>query len=215
VTLLKPLRILNIGIDRSLLDPSKNNEAHIRQLLYATELPAHIVHLVKSSYSSDAVPLVLGSGKVKIISCPAPHWICYPFTAISFGGQLLREHEFDLIQAQEPFLCGTAGYYLSRRFRLPLVVNVLNDEIDNPVWLREHPFHPFANKIGKMVLRHAAAIRTDSRAVADRLISGGFHKARFIPFLITNADAYTSKFHLHPDSDARIFHPSQKDNHLW
>jgi glycosyltransferase involved in cell wall biosynthesis len=81
-----------------------------------------------------------------------------------------------------------AGAALARRFHLPLVVGLYSDEIDNPVWLAERSLNRVANLIGKWVLRRAAASRSDSLAVVQRLSRYGFRHLTYIPFLITHAD---------------------------
>lgn len=183
----KPLRILNISLDRDLLCGSERNEAQARQLIYARELPASTVILTKTFLGADKSPIELESGLVRVIPCPVRHWSLFPMAAMSMGARILSNGGFDVIQVQEPFISGIVGLYLSYWFKLPLVVGVFSDEIDNPIWIQKSLRNRFANKVGKIVLRHASAIRTDSEAVANRLRSSGFEKAMSVPFLITNA----------------------------
>lgn len=184
----KPLRILSISLDRDLLCRSEPNEAQARQLIYARELPANTVILTKTFLGADKSPLELESGLVRVIPCPVRHWSLFPMAGINKGARILSNGGFDIIQVQEPFISGVVGLYLSYRFKLPLVVGVYSDEIDNPIWIQKSLRNRFANKVGKIVLRHASAIRTDSEAVANRLRSSGFEKAMSVPFLITNSE---------------------------
>ena len=181
------LSILNIGIDRDLLASDGGSEAQRRHLLYAMHLPATLVHVVKAPAGTDDRPIAVGPD-LTVIPCPVAHWTLFPFAAIYVGSRLLRQQRFDLIQAQEPYLCGLVGAYLSWRFKIPLVAGVFSDEIDNPVWIAERPLNRLANGVSKWVLRRASAVRADSRAVADSLAGKGYANTAYIPFLITHSD---------------------------
>jgi glycosyltransferase involved in cell wall biosynthesis len=181
------LYILNVSIDRDLLASNGASEVQCRQMLYAMHLPATLTHLVKAPAGADDRPIALGSD-VTAIPCPVAHWTLFFFAAVRTGARLLRRQCFDLIQAQEPYLCGLVGAYLSWRFRVPLVVGVFGDEIDNPIWLAERPLNRLANVVSKWVLRRASAVRVDSRTVAANLERKGYRGLAYIPFLITYAE---------------------------
>ena len=183
----KPLTILNIGLDRDLLSHDVRTEAQTRQLFYTRSLPARLVHIVKAPPDTPCTRIDIDEN-LSILPCPVRHWSQFIPAAIRLGRKLLREESFDLIQVQEPFVSGLAGVSLARRVHLPLVVGLYSDEIDNPVWLAERPLNRLANRIGKWVLRQAAAARSDSLAVAERLAHYGFRHLTYIPFLITHAD---------------------------
>lgn len=193
----KPLTILNIGLDRDLLSRDVRTEAQTRQLFYTRSLPARLVHIVKAPTDTPCTRIDVDEN-LSIVPCPVRHWSQFIPAAIRLGSKLLREESFDLIQVQEPFVSGLAGVSLARRFHLPLVVGLYSDEIDNPVWLAEKPLNRLANRIGKWVLRRAAASRSDSLAVAERLSHYGFRHLTYIPFLITHADGL-----LAPDAAAQ------------
>ncbi len=183
----KPLTILSIGLDRDLFSRDVRTEGQTRQLFYTHSLPARLVHVVKAPYGTDCTRMDLDEN-LSIVPCPVRHWTQFVPAAIRSGSKLLRRESFDLIQVQEPFVSGLAGAFLAQRFRLPLVVGLYSDEIDNPVWLAERPLNRLANSIGKWVLRRAAAARSDSLAVAERLSHYGFRNLTYVPFLITHAD---------------------------
>lgn len=192
------LRILNIGLDRDLLSRDAVTEAQARQLFYTRNLPARQVHLVKAPLNTTAEKFDLDEC-LTVVPCPVRHWIQFIPSAIFRGAALLRIEQFDLIQVQEPFVSGLAGAYLARRFRLPLVVGLYSDEIDNPVWLAERPLNRLANRVAKWVLRQANAVRSDSQAVVDRLAGYGYRNLTYVPFLITHADQLLE---LSPESSA-------------
>lgn len=185
---LSSLRILNIGLDRALLEEQGGSESQTRQVLYAQEIPAEITHLVKAPPTNRRERLVLGDGLVRVIPVPVHHWAIFPFAAIRAGGRVLRQEKIDIIQAQEPILCGLVGLWLSRRYRVPLIVGAFTDQVANPAWASASLVNWFADVVGRAVYKQADAIRADSLAVMQRLQASGFPQASFIPFLITNAE---------------------------
>lgn len=199
----RPLTILNIGLDRDLLSRETRTEAQSRQLFYAKTLPARLVHIVKASHGTPRGEIDINEN-LSIVPCPVRHWSQFVPAATRLGTELLRRESFDLIQVQEPFVSGLAGAYLARCFDVPLVVGLYSDEIDNPVWLTERLLNRLANRIGKWVLRQAAAARSDSQAVADRLSHYGFRHLTYIPFLITHADRLLGAAAWAPDIRLRL-----------
>lgn len=185
---ISPLRILNIGLDRALLEEQGGSESQTRQILYAQEIPAEITHLVKAPPTSRRERLVLGDGLVRVIPVPVRHWAMFPFAAIRAGGRVLQQKKIDIIQAQEPILCGLVGLWLSRRYRVPLIVGAFTDQVANPAWASASLVNRLADVVGRAVYKQADAIRADSLAVMQRLQASGFPQASFIPFLITNAE---------------------------
>lgn len=186
------LRILNISLDRDLLSENPENEACIRQAIYAEKLPARMTYLVKTNMDVSPSPVAFAGDKNIVIPCRVRHWLYFPFAAVKSGMRLMRDNTFDIIQVQEPFICGPAGVYLARRLNLPLVAGVFNDDIDNPHWLAESIRNRIANPIGKWVLRHASVIRTDSIQMAHRLKEIGYTRVTYIPFLLTDAKKFYS-----------------------
>ncbi|MEY4527765.1 MAG: hypothetical protein RL768_1484 [Nitrospirota bacterium] len=185
---ISPLKILNIGLDRALLEEHGRSESQARQVLYAQEIPAEIIHVVKAPPIDGYKRVVLGEGLVRVIPAPVHHWVMFPFAAIRAGARVLREEQVDIIQVQEPILCGLVGLWLSRRYRVPLIVGAFTDQIANPAWASASLLNRFADLVGRIVYKQADAIRADSLAVTQRLQASGFPQVSFVPFLITNAE---------------------------
>lgn len=186
-----PLTILNISLDRGLLDPSRDSETQLRQLLYCRELPARIVHLVKAP-RQGAFRRLDFDGSMSVVPCAVPHWSLFVPLALWQGALLLSQEKFDCIQTQEPYLTGLIGALLSARHRLPLLTGLYSDEVDNPRWLAERWLNRVANHVARIVLRHSRAARADSLAVARRVGAGGYCPVSYIPFLITHAQTLST-----------------------
>jgi len=184
-------QVLSISLDRDLLDESCTHEAQRRQLIYCDGIPCRTTVVAKTPPRSRHEAPDLGEA-LQVFPCPVRHWLLFPLKALRVCARLCRERHFDVVQAQEPYLTGLIALWVKRRWRLPFVVGVFNDEIGNPVWLRERWRHRLAAWMGRIVLRHADVIRTDSEAVACRLKSQGFDRVIFVPFLITHAETLSA-----------------------
>ncbi|MFA6180438.1 MAG: hypothetical protein WC696_12570, partial [Candidatus Methylopumilus sp.] len=106
------LRILNIGLDRDILHVG---EAQDRQRIYARALPASISHIVKALPETSPERVEICED-VDVFPCPVKHWSLFVPAAIRRGSEALRDRRFDVIQAQDPFISGLAGAWLSRKF---------------------------------------------------------------------------------------------------
>jgi len=85
--------------------------------------------------------------------------------------RLLSDESFDLITTQTPFDDGLVGTLLSRRFKLPLHVQMNSSFLDHRLWLRLRFHHQIFNLIGKGVSRHATTVRVVCSAERHRLES--------------------------------------------
>lgn len=185
------MRILNVGLDRDLLCTGDLNEVQKRQIFYSEGLSSHIFHIVKAP--SDKYPRSRDlSPLVTVVPCPVSHWFLFFPKAILQSIKILRKQKIDIIQVQDPFFTGLIGLILSKLFRLPLIVGIYSDEIDNPEWLRISILNRIANFIGKYVLSNSTASRTDSLEIKNKLAKYNFPNLVYIPFLITNAEQLSS-----------------------
>lgn len=98
----------------------------------------------------------------------------FPAAAYRVGLRVCRQEAIDLIVVQDPFATGLAGYWLKRRFRLPLVVSNHSFFFDNPAWLAERPLrHRLFNLVGKRLLRHADGLRVVNEAEGRKYLAMG------------------------------------------
>jgi glycosyltransferase involved in cell wall biosynthesis len=100
--------------------------------------------------------------------------VLFPLAAYRVGAQICRNKTVDLIVAQDPFATGLAGYWLKRRFRLPLVVSNHSFFFDNREWLAERPLrHRVFNRTGKWLLRRADGLRVVNAAEGRKYVALG------------------------------------------
>lgn len=185
-------RILDIGLDRGMLQPDGGSEAQRRQAVYADALGADIVLLVKAPSAASPGPVRWADGACAAIPVRVPNALLFPFAALLRGARLLRGNAFDVIQAQEPFLSAWPAWILARFAGARFVVGAFSDQVGNPAWRAKSRVNRIADRCARFIYARADAIRADSRAVTGRLHALGLGQARFVPFLITNARALSA-----------------------
>lgn len=182
--------ILNIGHDAGLIS-TEPNEVKTRQVFYSDHLHAKIFHIVKAKKNQPSTPLFINENVV-VFPCNVRHWILFPIKALMIARQIIKHQKVNIIQVQEPYLAGVLGLILSKLTKIPLVVGLYSDEIGNELWIKERRLNYLADRIGRVVLRHAQAIRSDSRTVAESVAPIINKQVSFIPFLIGNAETFQS-----------------------
>lgn len=109
---------------------------------------------------------------------------------------IIKKEKIDAILTQDPFLTGITGYLLKKRYKIPLIIALHGDYLDNKYWIEECLINKFYNKIGKFILKRGDAWRVDSIKIKNHLISEyGFppQKIFVFPIYINVEKFYTSK----------------------
>lgn len=189
------IRLAAFSHDVDLL--TAESEAVERQRLYCRRLRLSQIFLVRSKRGGrdtrhDAL--------LSVMACHAPHWSIYPFVS-AWRALIEVRGRCHLITAQDAFLSALPAAVLAALWRRPLIIGVFSDEIDNPEMARERPCYALLNRLAKRLLARAAAIRTDSAEMADKLRRLGFARTRFIPFLIPRQEDFLAVRHV-PGNDA-------------
>lgn len=89
--------------------------------------------------------------------------------------RMVRETQYDLISSQDVLYAGIIGHLVSRTARVPLVVQLHGDYLDNPKWFSSGvgTFNRLMNPVGKYIARRADGVRTVSmrivRDITDKL----------------------------------------------
>jgi glycogen synthase len=88
--------------------------------------------------------------------------------------RLHAEHNYDLISAGDPMASGLVGYWLKRRFGVPLLLKVHSDYYSSPAWRRESlRYRLFDHWLSIRVLRRADHVRVVSRQLAEDVVRLG------------------------------------------
>jgi glycosyltransferase involved in cell wall biosynthesis len=97
-----------------------------------------------------------------------------------------------LIICQDPFLTGLAGWFLKRKFKIPLLIHFHGDFWQNPYWLQERWSNLVLLLLSKFLVKKADGIRVVSFGIKQKLIKAGVpeNKIRVIPTPTINLEKF-------------------------
>lgn len=103
----------------------------------------------------------------------------FVYDAIKIGCRIIEKDAVDLITTQDPFSTGLVGYFLKKRYGIPLEVQNHSDFIDNRIWIAERPYRNwFLNAIGKLIVRRADSLRVINKKEAHKYFDLGVPEKR-------------------------------------
>jgi glycosyltransferase involved in cell wall biosynthesis len=127
----------------------------------------------------------------------ANRWL-YVWDAFSIGKNLPSR---DVVTTQDPFETGVVGLLLSRKFKIPLNLQVHTDFL-SPYFLQDSFLNKIRVLIAKFILKRADSIRVVSKKISDS-IKNSRMKLRAVPTVIPiftdieKIEAASPKFDLH------------------
>lgn len=161
------MKILFLSLDRDLLknDPSKGVVKRHSTYSNLLDKQAVIVYAPDKFGLSDKrwqsnLQVYSSGGCCKL----AAAWRMY-----QLGVQLLSREKFDLISTQDPFETGLIGYWLKKKFRLKLNVQLHGDFFGSYYFIKQDPLNFVRRIIAKFLLRRADSIRAVSQRLAQSL----------------------------------------------
>ena len=209
------LRVVSIGLDPTiaLADPSAGSrgDSMRRQQEYA-DLAAGYTAIVKTSRHPAYRPRHWGNGHAVLPTLSAAPWL-FPMDAYRLAADVYRVRGADLVVTQDPFSTGLAGYWLKRRFGLPLCIQVHNDMIGCEWWLRESPLNRLMEPLGSWLLRRADTVQVVSNTIRGRLAERGVNPDRFWN-IMTGAGIDTGQFRSADGSHLRSRLLGDRHTHL-
>lgn len=95
------------------------------------------------------------------------------FSALTFAWRVARTEKIDIVTTQDVLYAGLVGFLISRRFSLPLFVQLHGDYLDNPLWFASQvgTLNRLMNVIGKYIVRRATSVRAVSGRLRTQLIT--------------------------------------------
>ena len=84
-----------------------------------------------------------------------------------------EKYHYDLIVCQDPFITGSLGVQLKKKFGPKLIIHFHGDFLDNPYWLQENFRHRVYKKMAEKTIYQADSIRVVSEGIKQKLIKRG------------------------------------------
>jgi hypothetical protein len=89
----------------------------------------------------------------------------FPFDAVRLASTLHERSTFDLIVVDDPMGSGLSGYWLKRRFGLPLLIKCHSLYFGRTSWMFERVYHPFYHVLARFLLKRGDLIQAVSQCV--------------------------------------------------
>ncbi len=96
--------------------------------------------------------------------------ITFPFDVMRIASKLHTQKPFDLIVADDPMGSGLAGYWLKRRFKIPLLIKCHTQYFGHTAWIFERPYYPFYYFLARFLLSQTDLIQVGSRSTLQSLL---------------------------------------------
>ncbi len=187
---LSQVKILSIGSDRSLLD--ENSETRKRIIEYGKQVKETRIIVFNKHNANNMNCARMVRIENNIFAYPTnsrSRWF-YVFDAIKIGKKIIESWKSEvensqykiLISCQDPFECGFAGYFLKKKFDLPLQLQIHTDFL-SPYFARHSLLNRLRVKIAMFLIPRANCIRVVSKRVADSIgFAETILKNRLTPF---------------------------------
>lgn len=176
----KRLKVISIGLDPTIAlgNPSAGSrgDSMRRQQEYAGFADGYTA-IVKTPRSPRYRPHRWGSSH-SVLPTLSTSPFTFPLDAYRLAARSLNDTGADLVVTQDPFATGLAGYWLKRRFGLPLCIQVHNDMIGCEWWLRESRPNRLMEPLGQWLLRRADTVQVVSNTIRARLAARGVDPRR-------------------------------------
>ena len=153
------MRVLMISTDRTLLGHQGIGDAVLRHKEYA----ANVDRL-------DILVLSKKPDKPNRISKNCQAIPVYLWNMKKVAKQLGKNHNYNLVVCQDPFITAKLGVYVKRKFGSKLIIHFHGDFLDNPYWLKEHWRNRFYKRMTKNHIKFADSIRVVSEGIKQKLI---------------------------------------------
>lgn len=78
--------------------------------------------------------------------------------------------DYSFVTTQDVLFTGLLGYLVAKKKFIPFFVQLHGDYLDNPLWIRQRSLNKVLNELGKILLKHATAIRVVSARIKNEIV---------------------------------------------
>ena len=165
-----PLEIMVLGTSDNMLT---DNLGDVRgRLISYGERLAHLHALMYSPLHRNFGVASL-SPRCTFYPTRSRYKLTYVWDAYRIGVRICRSHPIALVNTQDPFATGLAGYLIARRCAVPLMISCHADFFGNPLWLHASPYHRALAMLGRWLLRRADGFRAVSTQAKAGMVACG------------------------------------------
>jgi glycosyltransferase involved in cell wall biosynthesis len=190
------MHVLMVSLDYTLA--LQHDSARARHLAYA-ERAGQLTIIVRTPRGHHGD--VRLSPHLRMLQTGSLHSALFPFDAVRLADAVEQP---DLIVTQDMFLSGAVGWWLRRRFGVPLLVQNHSYVFGNHAWLAEHPVrNRLLLGLAHFVRSRADFVRTVNQVERQQYIDSGGDPARVAALPLATASAAFARPIPQDELDAR------------
>jgi len=153
------MNVLMIGLDPTLAIDNGAENSKNRHITYGKYLSKLII-ITKVPKKVNTKKL---SENVIVHPVSSKNILFFIFKSFKISEKICKLEKIDIIMTQDPIFTGIVGYTISKRYKIPLIVQLHGDFLDNKHWLNRSFINRVLNTIGKYILKKSNGVRVVSR----------------------------------------------------
>lgn len=157
------MKILNIGIDNTMLDENSKGAERMREY---GELVDYYYLVVPDKCDRE----VLLSSKVKVVGVGGKCKLRQLWRMMRMMCRILRSDKIDVISAQDPFELSLVSWILARKFKIGLHIQEHGDCLNDIYWRNESMRNFFRYYLGRFLIKKADGVRVVSQRTKKGLV---------------------------------------------
>ena len=165
------MKILFLSLDRGLLGETSAAGAVKRHLFYIPQVEQQTIIV----YSPDKYRYhdKIWHERLEVKATGGQRFFGAFKKMLDIGKRVIQNERYDLIVAQDPFFTGLVGYWLKKKFKKPLLIDLHGDFFGNREFLKESLFNIFLLLLAKYLIKKADLLRPVNFKIKDKLINLG------------------------------------------
>lgn len=171
------VKVVSLGYEKQLLQESKNQAASDganRRMVFASRIKTYtMVSLCRPPGFEEKT-----QGNIHVIPAvakftPLGMWRMYKTTA-----SLCKQNKINVIQTQEPSTTGLIGFWLKKKFKLPICICVYGPNPWDEHWRKSSLYNRIISPLAKRALQQADRIIADGTLTIESLKRAGIPEER-------------------------------------
>jgi len=171
----KQIKILHVSMANRILG---DNTSSIRENFQAIAQQIDRIDRIVYSHQSEGYQTTQICNNGAIYPTNSICKVMYLYEAYRIGCQLQNKNRYNLIYTSDPIYSGWVGYWLKRKYRLPLLILCHSDYYSNMAYRLESLRHPLNYLLSLWLIRKADTIQVVSHQIGREVIKHGVNPER-------------------------------------
>lgn len=160
------MKVLIINIDKKIFELGSASLARLKEYVSFCE-KLSVVVLTRQSFEPIRI------GNLSVFATGSCCRAKYSFDALKLAKRIIKEENYDLVIAQDPFDTGHIGWLIKRKYKIPWQCQIHTDFLSSYFW-RESLSNKIRVLAAKFLLPRADGIRVVSQRIKKSLLAIGY-----------------------------------------